>query len=635
MPRLGWTSKARSFEVKITWFHGLALSLGISTLPSVVHAQYNNTGSNGLAPNSFQLPPPPNQQQPAYAPQGQFTAAPQIPPQQYVNNHFSGSQPTNVQNGFQQPGYQQATSARVPGTTVAYNQIGSGAVDSSSLPVPNGHGSGHVYSTPAPTPAPGYSAQPSYDAGSANGSGCAGCASGNCGVHGGTSYSAETYGSGPTYGIGGGSYGYGGNSYVCNDGCGPGFGGGFGGGFGHRHGGPLLGGLGAGGYGGVWSGYGSEIGDACGTVAAPKPWIFNAGGLLMTRVDDSNVRLTSDGFMPSDGLLYTQDAKMKLSGGFQGSVGRYFGGGRYALIATYWGLYPEEQTRYIVAQPGQDLTSDLPWTISNIDTDGNAVGVPRGLTHSAFNGFDWYDMAEAHQLRRSSEFHNFEVNFNWFALGGAARAAESDCGVGGLTGPNAPWYGAQCSKLRFNLFGGVRWFRFEDNLEYATNNGDPLGDYVFNRNDDDFYYTNNVTNDLVGFQIGSLGQLALGSRVNLYAGSSFGIYNNKISADTRAGTDAEVATILSAASASNGVAYNFMRSQNDVAFLGEGNLGIGARIWRGWTANVGYRVVAASGVATAVGQIPYDFSNAEEAARIRNDRSLILHGGVFGMAYNY
>ena len=348
----------------------------------------------------------------------------------------------------------------------------------------------------------------------------------------------------------------------------------------------------------------------------------------MTRVDDSDVLLTIDGNMPSDGLLRTSDAEMELSGGFQGSVGRYFGCGRYAIIGTYWGLYPEEQSRYITAGPGQDLSSVLPWTIQNIGGGGPA-GVPRGLDHPTRNGFDWYDMAEAHRITRSSEFHNAEVNFNWFALGGAARAGEGDCGKY-LTGPNAPWYGAQCSKLRFNLFAGLRYFRFGDNLEYATNQGD----YVFNRNDDDFYYTNDVTNDLFGFQIGSLGQLALGSRANLYAGSAFGIYNNKISADTRAGTDSQVATILSD-NYSNGMAYDFSRSKNDVAFLGEGNVGIGYRVWRGWTANVGYRVVAVSGVATAVGQIPYDFANANEAAAIRNDRSLILHGGVFGMSYNF
>ncbi len=585
--------------MKKTWFHGLALSLGITTFPSVVNAQTYNPGGGGLAPSSFQLPPLPSQQQ--YAPQQQ-------PQQQYVPQQYVPTQQAAQPSPFGQvpqaaPGYPVAQS-RVPAVQVAYSQhgasIGSGAVEQySHVPLPPpGHG-------PAPTVPQTYESAPSVNAAPSS-NGCASCATGNCSVHGGGySYGGGYgYGSpGPVYGVGSTPYGYG--------------------------------------------GYGESYGDSCGesvscapSVVSPSPWIFGAGGLVMNRIDDSNVRLSSDGNMPTDGLLYTQDAKMRTSGGFQGSVGRYFGGGRYALVGTYWGIYPQYQQRYITAGAGQDLTSDLPWTIQNFGGAGPMpVGVPRGIDHPTRNGFNWYDMAEAHMLTRHSEFHNVELNLYTFALGGAARAGDLGCGTGGgcgtgcgtgPTGPCAPWYGAQCSKLRFNLFGGIRWFRFQDNLEYATNQGD----YNFNRSGDDFYYNNDVINDLIGFQLGSIGNLCLGSRFNLYGSTAFGIYNNRISADTHAGTDMQVANIASN-NAWNGTPYSFMNTQNDVAFLGEGNCGVGVRVFRGWTANVGYRVVAVSGVATAVGQIPYDFSNGEEVNRIRNDRSLILHGGVFGVNYNF
>ena len=107
-----------------------------------------------------------------------------------------------------------------------------------------------------------------------------------------------------------------------------------------------------------------------------------------------------------------------------------------------------------------------------------------------------------------------------------------------------------------------------------------------------------------------------------------------MTADTRAGTTDTVATILSANSF-NGRAYDYSSSLNDVALLCEGNFGAGIRISRGWTANLGYRVVGVNGVATAVGQIPRDFSNENEINRINNTNSLILHGLVLGAIYNF
>jgi hypothetical protein len=51
--------------------------------------------------------------------------------------------------------------------------------------------------------------------------------------------------------------------------------------------------------------------------------------------------------------------------------------------------------------------------------------------------------------------------------------------------------------------------------------------------------------------------------------------------------------------------------------------------------NLGYRVVGVNGVATAVGQIPRDFSNGDDINRINNTNSLLLHGVVLGAAYNF
>ena len=163
----------------------------------------------------------------------------------------------------------------------------------------------------------------------------------------------------------------------------------------------------------------------------------------------------------------------------------------------------------------------------------------------------------AHRVVRDQQFNNVEVNFFSFALGGGARQpyaptcggggyggggayggaygggyaggalgscgdpCGSSCGpatcgptacaspCGGPTGPCAPWYGAQCSKLRLNMYGGLRWFQFRDSLEYASSSTDA----IYGTTADDFYYRNNVRNDLVGFQLGSMATWCTGTRL--------------------------------------------------------------------------------------------------------------------------
>jgi hypothetical protein len=371
---------------------------------------------------------------------------------------------------------------------------------------------------------------------------------------------------------------------------------------------------------------------------------------------------------------------MKATGGVQLSAGRYFGDGRYALMGTYWGIFSNPQSATILAsdQVNGNLRSNLPFTLRGPTGNFNyGIEMPTGPQ----SVYDWFDGAFAHRILRDQEFHSAEMNFFSFALGGGARQAyaatsgcntgarigygsgairalgrggyggygdncgtgacgtsacvdpcQSDCApCGGPTGPCAPWYGAQCSKLRLNMYGGIRWFRFRDSLEYAassTNN-------VFNNEADDFYYRNKVTNDLVGFQLGALGTWCTGTRFNLFGGTNFGIYGNHINAKTFAGSATETAVILSPDTAFDNRPYDYTSSRDGVAFLGEGTLGTGVRITRGWTGNVAYRLVGVTGVANSVGQIPRDFSRGDEITKINNNYGLLLHGVSFGANYNF
>jgi len=608
--------------VRKTWFHGLAISLGLTVVPGIAEAQYSNGNSGGLAASSFNakaLPPPPGggsavhnymssdqsrASLAAYAQNGPIGSG-------IANGHVHVPAPGLViENSVLNTQYQSATQFAAPAVQ-PYEQM---------HVAPSGQHAQPVFAAPQPS-----HIQIPTDS-------CPACNSGSCATHGVGIAASPLVPSGATYG-----------------------------------------------YGSTESCYSEPAMSLSPTTVSPSPWIFGANALIFNRLDDQRVTLTTN---TGDGasatplpdpyvqtFLNTSDAQMNATGGVQFNVGRYFGDGRYAIMGSYWGIFSNPQTATIYATDltNGNLRSNLPVTLRGPGGIWQyGIEMPTGPQAA----YDWYDGAFAHRLVRDQEFHSAELNFFSFALGGGARQAYAagGCGDGrrvgfgshavrslgrggyaggncgdpcqsscepvacsGPTGPCAPWYGAQCSKLRLNMYGGVRWFQFRDSLEYAASSNDA----VFNNGADDFYYRNGVTNDLVGFQLGGLGTWCTGTRLNLFGGTNFGVYGNRIGATTFAGTATETAVILSPNSAFDNRPYDYRSTLSDVAFLGEGTLGAGLRISRGWTANCAYRLVGVSGVATAIGQIPRDFANGNEITRINNHNSLLLHGVSVGANYNF
>jgi hypothetical protein len=123
-------------------------------------------------------------------------------------------------------------------------------------------------------------------------------------------------------------------------------------------------------------------------------------------------------------------------------------------------------------------------------------------------------------------------------------------------------------------------------------------------------------------------------RWSLWGNINGGLYNKHGKMRTNAGNQAGLATIDSPG-ASNGALYDFDVSGNSTAFLGETSTGLGWHFARGWTANLGYRVIGVSGVGNAESQIPRDVRVSSQSSRIQSDDSLILHGFTLGAAYNF
>ncbi len=444
-------------------------------------------------------------------------------------------------------------------------------------------------------------------------------------------------------------------------------------------------------------GFGAGIGGyargACftGMPVGAKPYFGGGSLLLFHRVDDDNVNLVYDTNMPDRNVLGTRDARSGVMPGFEVFLGRYFNCGRNAITASYWGLYPENQMASITTEGGvRDLRSRYQFTGVSMPTVGTYLTAPV---------YDWYDtdntggnnnISQAQRIERSSEFHNVEANLLGFMTGGASRSfylptsgtlfsgtrgarrgygggfggggcgycggagcgmcgsGQGGCGTGNCgtdacggscgecyscpptryaTGPCCLTPGCG-SRLNMTWLAGVRYFRFEDNLNYASS----INDTVFGNGNDDIYYNSGLVNDLVGFQIGGTLNYCTGRRASLYATSKMGIYGNHAQFNSSIGTLNGHAAYFTGSPTEN---YIISTSKTDVAFLGEMGAGVNYRLTSKWSANVGYRAIAVSGVATAVDQFPINMSTLGSVSNFDNNASLILHGVNLGAQYNY
>ena len=357
-------------------------------------------------------------------------------------------------------------------------------------------------------------------------------------------------------------------------------------------------------------------------LSSPSPWFFSTNALFLNLRQGPSRLYSSPVSDPELKGLASEDIRMPSTGGYELGIGRYIGCGKYAIGASYWGLSPDASLARIDDSAFGPLATNLPFNVLSSSQPGKIEGLYLGLTPMS----ESFRNASEHRLESQREFHNLDMNFYWFATGGSARqpfAPRCDTSHSWTlsdqpTGPNAPWCHIP-SRLRLSLYSGVRWFQFQDAIDYRAN---------------DAYFQSDVRNDLWGLQTGAISHWSMTPRWSLWSNINAGVYNNRGTKRILAGNQAGLATVVSPG-ASNGTAFDFDVSGNSTALLGETSTGLGWHIARGWTANVGYRVLGVSGIGTAESQIPSDFRIPSQSSSIQTSESLILHGFTLGAAYNF
>ncbi len=323
------------------------------------------------------------------------------------------------------------------------------------------------------------------------------------------------------------------------------------------------------------------------------PWYGAVAGLVMDRSAPRRVWTTYENNNNSNQLMSTADADSDWEGGAEFRLGRYFACHRWAVELGYWSI------GNFTASDSQTHANQLSSPLQFNDLEF-AVGDPVS---------DYFDSAAEHRIARENELHNVEVNI--------------------IQGPLACGH---CARWSHRMLVGVRYFKFDENLTFATL--DQGGTWGANGGLDEVYMRDRVKNDLVGVQIGCLFERQLGCRMRFFLTPKFGVYGNHIehSFDLRRGDGTAAAP--SAFSGVNG-SYPVQSTTGVVSLLSEANLGLQYRIGCHWTLFGGYRVMVLTNTGLADDQIPQYIVDIPEIRNIDTDSSLVLQGAFFGVGYQF
>jgi hypothetical protein len=329
-------------------------------------------------------------------------------------------------------------------------------------------------------------------------------------------------------------------------------------------------------------------------------WFGGAYGLIMTRDWENNVWFSYDTNDIRRRVLTSRDADMGWEGGFETRLGKYFNCGQNAFEAVYWGVFPclPEANVYAADMAG-DLNTILHF--DDLDYDPGTGAQPVST---------FFFQAETHRLVRSYQFHNVELN----VLGNC-----NGCDTG-------------CRKFRMGWAAGVRYFRFDEGLDYASD----VVDTQFNGDPEEVHYNIDVLNQLIGFQVGGRVDYSPWGCFSTFVDSKVGLYGNHIKHRQSLGGSNGFAFVSDPLDPFFNTPIDINTSKDDVAMIAELSMGGSYQVTRAVSITGGYRAVALTGVALSTNQIPVDYIAAIDSLRaVDSNGSLILHGAYAGLEFNY
>jgi hypothetical protein len=367
--------------------------------------------------------------------------------------------------------------------------------------------------------------------------------------------------------------------------------------------------------------YGDSAGDACGLggdCGTCCPHFYTYGNVLWMTREKRGGFVTSVDSVTLNPRLFFCDPGFggEWYGGFEVGGGWILGGcgcgdscgsccggccGTTALEIVYWGLFPETSE--------QNPTDPL---ISLIDFgDLNYAGAPGGTLDTL------YSPAEMHRILYKYDFNSVEVQL---------------VGNGQLGGPmgGARTMSSMGSRFGFGWLAGFRYIDYSEGFLFSADNDDT----TFSNDADEAHYQVSLDNDLIGFQVGSGFNFWWTERVSTYAIGKVGIYNNHVRQLQQIYGTAGPVTINNGPN--TGEEFFVQSSKDELAVVGQIDIGARWAINQRWALDAGYRIVGMSGVAIAEDNVQRgNFQNLEGIADIQTQGMVLLHGGYAGVTYSW
>ena len=316
--------------------------------------------------------------------------------------------------------------------------------------------------------------------------------------------------------------------------------------------------------------------------------IWGVGGVILTPNYDDSVALATSVAVPTN-TLSTADANQDLGGLDFYLISRLASGKGWET--RYFGLFSDDEVASLVGAATTSLTG-----LGSLST---TPGTVQSL----------YDLADAtHSVTRSTEFHNFEIN---------TLRRRKNCFFGRRVDMNESIY-------------GFRYFSFDESINYSATRllVGPVNPQVA--------YNSAVENEMYGFQLGRRIEKSLARRWGLASLCKVGIFNNRsrsLQAITNRDATGAIETAQIAVGADTGTAWNFNDRKDDVAFLGEFDLGLTYQFNQTTRARVGYKALGMTGIALSENQVPTDFTVANALQSVNADGDLFMQGAYFGIEF--
>ena len=370
---------------------------------------------------------------------------------------------------------------------------------------------------------------------------------------------------------------------------------------GNGYGGAPRGGYGC--YGGAVNQYGQAAQGqvSCNTGGDRDLWYGSLNALFMSRSGSDRVWTSYETNNNANQMMNT-DMPLAWQPGGEVTLGRRFCCGQWAVEGTYWSLANFTGHTSVTSASGVST----PLNMSFIDFNGVAV------TTSP----QYFDSSCEHDLWRNDSLQNVEVNVKRSVFTSNCNCCDS-C-------KSSPW--------DLNFMVGARYFRFEDSILLgALQQGCTWGE---NGGANQAFMGDTVTNNLYGAQVGFDAAYRFSNCWKLCVGTKFGCFENHMTGLFQIYRGDGCVATVDPASGVNG-AFPVNSTKDGVSFMGQIDLGLQWSFHENWSAQIGYRVVALTGVALSDSQIPFYACDIAEESFIKNADCLVLTGAYAGISFSF